>query len=157
MYPWPTGDFGSARDVALDTAMNYLEHTGQAENFVDVQRVGHCDFSGLGCGWRSTGVHCQPRKNCDVWSRGGDHSATATVGRHHPQGSRQRRAPRPAAGEGIKPTVIAALRCPPAHQHPLQMFFIFASTFGSSARISASPDIDGPGVTVPSIRPAFPA
>ena len=44
MYPWPTGDFGSARDVALDTAMNYLEHTGQAENFVDVQRVGRLRF-----------------------------------------------------------------------------------------------------------------
>src|SRR6202165_2393824 len=41
-------------------------------------------------------------------------------------------------------------------QHPLEMFFIFASTFGSSARISASPGIDGPGVTVPSIRPPFP-
>src|ERR1700681_2254481 len=41
-------------------------------------------------------------------------------------------------------------------QHPLQMFFIFASTFGSSDRISASPGIDGPGVTVPSIRPPFP-
>ena len=39
MYPWPTGDFGSARDVALDTAMNYLRRTGQAENFVEVQRV----------------------------------------------------------------------------------------------------------------------
>jgi hypothetical protein len=37
-------------------------------------------------------------------------------------------------------------------QHPLQMLFIFASTFGSSARISASPGMDGPGVTVPSIR-----
>jgi hypothetical protein len=42
-------------------------------------------------------------------------------------------------------------------QHPLQMLFIFAFTFGSSARISASPGIDGPGVTVPSIRPPFPA
>jgi hypothetical protein len=31
-------------------------------------------------------------------------------------------------------------------QHPLQMFFIFASTFGSSDRLSASPGIDGPGV-----------
>jgi hypothetical protein len=30
--------------VALDTAMNYLEHTGQAENFVDVQRVGRLRF-----------------------------------------------------------------------------------------------------------------
>jgi hypothetical protein len=36
------------------------------------------------------------------------------------------------------------------------MFFIFASTFESSARISASPGIDGPGVTVPSIRPPVP-
>src|ERR1700761_6792427 len=33
------------------------------------------------------------------------------------------------------------------------MLFTFASTFGSSALISASPGIDGPGVTVPSIRP----
>jgi hypothetical protein len=41
---WPTGDFESARDVALDTAMNYLEHTGQAENLVDVQRVGRLPF-----------------------------------------------------------------------------------------------------------------
>src|SRR3954453_5932685 len=32
------------------------------------------------------------------------------------------------------------------------MLLIFASTFGSSARISASPGIDGPGVTVPSMR-----
>src|ERR1700737_1642918 len=36
------------------------------------------------------------------------------------------------------------------------MFFIFASTFGFSARISASPGSAGPGVTVPSIRPPFP-
>jgi len=40
MYPWPTGDFDNAMDVALDTAMNYLERTGQAEEFVAVQRVG---------------------------------------------------------------------------------------------------------------------
>jgi hypothetical protein len=33
------------------------------------------------------------------------------------------------------------------------MLFIFASTFGSSARISVSPGIDGPGVTIQSIRP----
>ena len=39
MYPWPTGDFDNAMDVALDTAMNYLQRTGQAENFVEVQRV----------------------------------------------------------------------------------------------------------------------
>ena len=39
MYPWPTGDFDNATDVALDTAMNYLQRTGQVENFVEVQRV----------------------------------------------------------------------------------------------------------------------
>jgi hypothetical protein len=39
MYPWPTGDFDNTMDVALDTAMNYLEHTGQAQNFGEVQRV----------------------------------------------------------------------------------------------------------------------
>jgi hypothetical protein len=39
MYPWPVGDFDNAMDVALDTAMNYLERTGQAEKFVEVQRV----------------------------------------------------------------------------------------------------------------------
>ena len=39
MYPWPTGDFDNAMDVALDTAMNYLDRTGQAEEFVAVQRV----------------------------------------------------------------------------------------------------------------------
>jgi hypothetical protein len=39
MYPWPIGDFDNAMDVALDTAMNYLERTGQAEEFVAVQRV----------------------------------------------------------------------------------------------------------------------
>ena len=38
MYPWPTGDLDNAMDMALDTAMNYLERTGQAENFVEVQR-----------------------------------------------------------------------------------------------------------------------
>jgi hypothetical protein len=35
----------------------------------------------------------------------------------------------------------------------LQMPFIFASTLEFSAAIAASPGIDGPGVTVPSIRP----
>ena len=39
MYPWPTGDFDNAMDVALATAMNYLGRTGRAENFVEVQRV----------------------------------------------------------------------------------------------------------------------
>jgi hypothetical protein len=38
MYPWPIGDFDNAMDEALDTAMNYLERTGQAEKFVLVQR-----------------------------------------------------------------------------------------------------------------------
>src|SRR5438270_4895676 len=37
-------------------------------------------------------------------------------------------------------------------QHPLQILLIFLSTFGSSARMSRSPGIEGPGVTVPSIR-----
>jgi hypothetical protein len=39
MYPWPTGDFDNAMDVALDAAMNYLERTGQAEKFTEVQRA----------------------------------------------------------------------------------------------------------------------
>ena len=39
MYPWPIGDFDNAMDVALDTAMNYLEHTGQATKFPEVRRV----------------------------------------------------------------------------------------------------------------------
>jgi hypothetical protein len=39
MYPWPIGDFDNAMDVALSTAMHYLEHTGQATKFPEVQRV----------------------------------------------------------------------------------------------------------------------
>jgi hypothetical protein len=39
MYPWPIGDFDNAMDIALETAMNYLEHTGQATKFPEVQRV----------------------------------------------------------------------------------------------------------------------
>jgi hypothetical protein len=39
MYPWPIGNFDYAMDEALDPAMNYLEHTGQAEKFAEVQRV----------------------------------------------------------------------------------------------------------------------
>jgi hypothetical protein len=39
MYPWPTGEFDNAMDVALDTAMNYLERTGEARTFVEVQRM----------------------------------------------------------------------------------------------------------------------
>ena len=38
MYPWPTGEFDNAMDVALDAAMNDLERSGQAQNFVKVQR-----------------------------------------------------------------------------------------------------------------------
>jgi hypothetical protein len=38
LYPWPIGDFDYP-DVALDTAMNYRECTGQAEKFVAVRRV----------------------------------------------------------------------------------------------------------------------
>ena len=51
-----------------------------------------------------------------------------------------------------RPTPDQDFRAGISGQHPLQMLFIFASTFGSSARISASPGMDGPGVTVPSIR-----
>ena len=58
MYPWPTGDFDNTMDVALDTAMNYLEPTGQAQNFVEVQRVAAMAIlaawkkgSGVGLSW----------------------------------------------------------------------------------------------------------
>jgi hypothetical protein len=37
MYPWPTGEFDNAIDVALDIAMNYLDRTGQAVRFKEVQ------------------------------------------------------------------------------------------------------------------------
>jgi len=39
MYPWPIGDFDYAMDQALDIAMGYLERTGQAVKFFEVQRV----------------------------------------------------------------------------------------------------------------------
>jgi len=39
MYPCSIGDFDYAMDEALDTAMNYLERSGQAEKFVEVHRV----------------------------------------------------------------------------------------------------------------------
>jgi hypothetical protein len=39
MYPWPIGDFDNAMDVALETAMSYLEQTGQVSKFPEVQRV----------------------------------------------------------------------------------------------------------------------
>ena len=37
MYPWSTGEFDNAMDVALDIAMNYLDRTGQAVMFKEVQ------------------------------------------------------------------------------------------------------------------------
>jgi hypothetical protein len=39
MYPWPIGDFDKAMDEALDIALDYLERTGQAVKFIEVQRV----------------------------------------------------------------------------------------------------------------------
>ena len=39
MYPWPIGDFDNAMDEALDIAMDYLERTGQAVKFKEVQRA----------------------------------------------------------------------------------------------------------------------
>jgi hypothetical protein len=97
MYPWPTGDFGSARDVALDTAMNYLDTLGRLRTLLTSSAWGDCDFSGLGRGWRSTGVHCQPRKmrRAESWRR---YSATATVGRHTLKAvaGRERQDPTPA-------------------------------------------------------------
>jgi hypothetical protein len=39
MYPWPIGDFDNAMDEALDIAMDYLERTGQAVKFTEVQRA----------------------------------------------------------------------------------------------------------------------
>jgi hypothetical protein len=37
MYPWPLGEFDNAMDDALDIAMNYLDLTGQAVLFKQVQ------------------------------------------------------------------------------------------------------------------------
>jgi hypothetical protein len=37
MYPWPLGEFDNAMDGALDIAMNYLDLTGQAVMFKQVQ------------------------------------------------------------------------------------------------------------------------
>jgi hypothetical protein len=39
MYPWPIGDFDYKMDEALDIALDYLELTGQAVNFFEVQRT----------------------------------------------------------------------------------------------------------------------
>jgi len=37
MYPWSTGEFDNAMDVALDIAMNYFDRTGQAVMFKEVR------------------------------------------------------------------------------------------------------------------------
>ena len=39
MYPWPTGEFDNVMDVALEIALDYLEKTGQAARFLEVQRT----------------------------------------------------------------------------------------------------------------------
>jgi hypothetical protein len=39
MYPWPIDDFDYVMDQALDIAMDYLERTGQAVKFTEIQRV----------------------------------------------------------------------------------------------------------------------
>jgi hypothetical protein len=38
MYPWPIGDF-DIMDVALDITMDYLDRTGRAVKFLEVQRT----------------------------------------------------------------------------------------------------------------------
>jgi hypothetical protein len=50
MYPWPIGDFDNAMDVALETAMDYLERTGKATEFSEVQRVA---AMAIVAGWKS--------------------------------------------------------------------------------------------------------
>jgi hypothetical protein len=37
MYPWPLGEYDNAMDVALEIAMDYLDRTGQAVRFNEVQ------------------------------------------------------------------------------------------------------------------------
>jgi hypothetical protein len=37
MYPWLTGEFDNAMDVALEIALDYLDRTGQAVMFEEVQ------------------------------------------------------------------------------------------------------------------------
>jgi hypothetical protein len=38
-YPWPVEDYDVALSEALDIAMSYLEQTGQAEEYRDVERL----------------------------------------------------------------------------------------------------------------------
>jgi hypothetical protein len=49
VYPWPTGDFDNVMDVALDIAMDYLERTGQAGRFLEVQRAA---AQAIGAAWK---------------------------------------------------------------------------------------------------------
>ena len=98
MYPWPTGDFDNTMDVALDTAMNYLEPTGQAQNFVEVQRVAAMAIlaawkkgSGVGLSWptsqfrlrngkaKPAGIACHGIPFCRA-----DHAARRTASSWHP-------------------------------------------------------------------------
>jgi len=44
MYPWPIGDFDNAMDVALDTAMNYLEHGNEGVD--GASRLSHNSLTG---------------------------------------------------------------------------------------------------------------
>jgi hypothetical protein len=37
MYPWPLGEFDNVMDAALEIAMDYLDRTGQAVRFNEVQ------------------------------------------------------------------------------------------------------------------------
>jgi hypothetical protein len=37
MYPWPLGEYDNAMDVALEIALDYLDRTGQAVRFNEVQ------------------------------------------------------------------------------------------------------------------------
>jgi hypothetical protein len=37
MYPWPLGEFDNVMDVALEIALDYLDRTGQAVRFHEVQ------------------------------------------------------------------------------------------------------------------------
>jgi hypothetical protein len=39
MYPWSIGNFDYVMDIALDIALNYLQRTGQAAPFREVQAV----------------------------------------------------------------------------------------------------------------------
>jgi len=71
MYPWPIGDFDNAMDEALDIAMDYLERTGQAVKFTEVQRAAAMAIvaawkaaSGAGLSWlTSPSKRWNPKRN----------------------------------------------------------------------------------------------